>query len=59
MYGLKPEDIEHLKLLCGEPVSQVLQSALEHRLEVIEVAPRYDTLEDLFVRSGAGTEAAS
>jgi ABC-2 type transport system ATP-binding protein len=43
----------------GEPVSQLLQSALEHRLEVIEVAPRYDTLEDLFVRSGAGTDVAS
>jgi ABC-2 type transport system ATP-binding protein len=43
----------------GEPVSQLLQAALEHRLEVVEVAPRYDTLEDLFVRSGAGTEMAS
>jgi ABC-2 type transport system ATP-binding protein len=43
----------------GDPVSQVLQAALERRLEVVEVAPRYDTLEDLFVRSGAGTEAAS
>jgi ABC-2 type transport system ATP-binding protein len=43
----------------GEPVSELLQSALDRRLEVIEVAPRYDTLEDLFVRSGAGTEVAS
>jgi ABC-2 type transport system ATP-binding protein len=43
----------------GEPVSELLQSALERGLEVIEVAPRYDTLEDLFVRSGAGTEVAS
>jgi ABC-2 type transport system ATP-binding protein len=39
----------------GDPVSQVLQAALERRIEVVEVAPRYDTLEDLFVRSGAGT----
>jgi ABC-2 type transport system ATP-binding protein len=39
----------------GQPVSEVLQAALERRLEVVEVAPRYDTLEDLFVRSGAGT----
>jgi ABC-2 type transport system ATP-binding protein len=43
----------------GEPVSQLLQLALERRLEVLEVAPRYDTLEELFVRSGAGTETAS
>jgi ABC-2 type transport system ATP-binding protein len=43
----------------GQSVSQLLQAALEHRLEVLEVAPRYDTLEDLFVRSGAGTEAAA
>jgi ABC-2 type transport system ATP-binding protein len=43
----------------GDPVSQLLQAALERRLEVLEVAPRYDTLEDLFVRSGAGTETAS
>jgi ABC-2 type transport system ATP-binding protein len=43
----------------GEPVSELLQSALDRRLDVIEVAPRYDTLEDLFVRSGAGTEVAS
>ena len=43
----------------GETVSQLLQSALERRLEVLEVARRYDTLEDLYVRSGAGTEVAS
>ena len=43
----------------GEPVSELLQKALEHRLEVVEVAPRYDTLEELFVRSGAGAESAS
>ncbi len=38
----------------GEPVSRLLSRALEQRLEVVEVAPRYETLEDLFVRSGAG-----
>ena len=38
----------------GEPVSRLLTRALEQRLEVVEVAPRYETLEDLFVRSGAG-----
>jgi hypothetical protein len=43
----------------GGSVAQLLQAALERRLDVIEVAPRYDTLEDLFVRSGAGTEVAS
>lgn len=36
----------------GEPVSALLQSALEQHLDVLEVAPRYDTLEDLFVRTG-------
>jgi ABC-2 type transport system ATP-binding protein len=38
----------------SEPVAQLLEAALARRLEVIEVAPRYETLEDLFVRSGAG-----
>jgi ABC-2 type transport system ATP-binding protein len=38
----------------GEPVSRLLSRALEQRLEVVEVAPRYETLEDLFVRSGSG-----
>ena len=38
----------------GEPVSRLLTRALEQRLDVVEVAPRYETLEDLFVRSGAG-----
>jgi ABC-2 type transport system ATP-binding protein len=37
-----------------EPVAQVLEAALARQLQVIEVAPRYETLEDLFVRSGAG-----
>jgi ABC-2 type transport system ATP-binding protein len=37
-----------------EPVAQVLEAALARQLRVIEVAPRYETLEDLFVRSGAG-----
>lgn len=38
----------------GEPVSRLLTRALEQRIDVVEVAPRYETLEDLFVRSGAG-----
>jgi ABC-2 type transport system ATP-binding protein len=38
----------------SEPVAQLLEAALAKHLEVIEVAPRYETLEDLFVRSGAG-----
>jgi ABC-2 type transport system ATP-binding protein len=42
-----------------EPVSQLLAEALSQKLDVVEVAPRYDTLEDLFVRSGVGTEVAS
>jgi ABC-2 type transport system ATP-binding protein len=40
----------------GEPVSRLLTRALEQRLEVVEVAPRYETLEDLFVRSGSGAD---
>jgi ABC-2 type transport system ATP-binding protein len=45
----------------GQSVSRLLQSVLEQGLEVIEVAPRYETLEDLFVRSEAkaATEAAA
>lgn len=43
----------------GEPVSALLASALERGLEVLEVTRRYDTLEELYVRSGAGTELAS
>jgi ABC-2 type transport system ATP-binding protein len=39
----------------SEPVSELLQTALTKRLVVLEVAPRYDTLEDLFVRSGAAS----
>jgi ABC-2 type transport system ATP-binding protein len=42
----------------SEPVSSLLEDALAKKLRVLEVAPRYDTLEDLFVRSGVGTEAA-
>jgi len=42
-----------------EPVSHLLADALSQKLDVVEVAPRYDTLEDLFVRSGVGTEVAS
>ncbi len=37
-----------------EAVSRLLEDALGRRLEVLEVAPRHETLEDLFVRSGAG-----
>jgi len=48
-----------VEVTAAEAVSQLLQSALERRLEVLEVARRYDTLEDLYVRSGAGTELAS
>jgi ABC-2 type transport system ATP-binding protein len=43
----------------SEPVSSLLEDALAHRLRVIEVAPRYDTLEELFVRSGVGTESVT
>ena len=42
-----------------EPVSHLLSEALSQKLAVVEVAPRYDTLEELFVRSGVGTEVAS
>ncbi|HTV20553.1 MAG TPA: ABC transporter ATP-binding protein, partial [Polyangiaceae bacterium] len=55
--------LEHGRLVVevkgGDPVSELLQRAFERRLEVLEVAPRYDTLEELFVRSGAGTDVAS
>jgi ABC-2 type transport system ATP-binding protein len=34
------------------PVSPLLEEALVQRLDILEVARRYDTLEDLFVRSG-------
>jgi hypothetical protein len=34
-------------------VAEVLAAALEQRLDVIEVAPRYETLEELFVKSEA------
>jgi ABC-2 type transport system ATP-binding protein len=36
-----------------ELVAAILGDALERRLEVIEVAPRYETLEELFVKSEA------
>jgi ABC-2 type transport system ATP-binding protein len=32
-------------------VAEMLAAALEQRLDVIEVAPRYETLEELFVKS--------
>jgi hypothetical protein len=34
-----------------QPVSPLLEDALSRRLSVVEVAPRYETLEDLFVRA--------
>jgi ABC-2 type transport system ATP-binding protein len=37
----------------SEPISEFLQSALAQSLTVVEVAPRYTTLEDLFVRTGS------
>jgi ABC-2 type transport system ATP-binding protein len=37
----------------SEPVSELLEKALAQRLVILEVAPRYETLEDLFVRTGA------
>ncbi len=37
----------------NQPVSALLQDALARQLEVVEVARRYQTLEELFVRSGA------
>jgi ABC-2 type transport system ATP-binding protein len=40
----------------SEPVSRLLEDALSRRLEVLEVAPRYETLEDLFVRSEAARD---
>jgi ABC-2 type transport system ATP-binding protein len=36
-----------------ELVAGILAAALEQRLDVIEVAPRYETLEELFVKSEA------
>jgi ABC-2 type transport system ATP-binding protein len=54
---------EHGRLVIevqgSEPVSSLLSDALAHELRVVEVAPRYDTLEELFVRSGVGTESAA
>ena len=41
----------------SEPVSRLLADALARRLEVIEVVPRYETLEDIFVRSEAAARA--
>jgi ABC-2 type transport system ATP-binding protein len=35
----------------NQPVSPLLEDALSRRLSVVEVAPRYETLEDLFVRA--------
>jgi ABC-2 type transport system ATP-binding protein len=43
----------------SDPVSALLEDALARQLRVLEVAPRYDTLEELFVRSGVGTETAA
>jgi ABC-2 type transport system ATP-binding protein len=39
------------------PVSEVLKDALSRGLEVIEVAPRYQTLEELFVSKARGGDA--
>jgi ABC-2 type transport system ATP-binding protein len=39
----------------SEPVSGLLETALSQQLRVLEVAPQYETLEDLFVRAGAGS----
>jgi ABC-2 type transport system ATP-binding protein len=39
----------------SEPISTLLETALAQQLRVLEVAPRYETLEDLFVRSGAAS----
>jgi ABC-2 type transport system ATP-binding protein len=36
------------------PVSEVLKDALARGLEVLEVAPRYQTLEELFVSKAQG-----
>ena len=41
------------------PVSALLEEALVHHLNVLEVARRYDSLEDLFVRSGVSTPEAA
>jgi ABC-2 type transport system ATP-binding protein len=38
-------------------VSPLLEEALDQHLDVLEVARRYDTLEDLFVRSGVAATA--
>ena len=41
----------------SEPVSRLLEDALARKLEVLEVVPRYETLEDLFVRSEAAARS--
>ena len=38
-------------------VDQVLRWALAAELQVLEVTPRHETLEDLFVREAIGTES--
>jgi ABC-2 type transport system ATP-binding protein len=52
-----PTRLERDELLVevqgSEPVSDLLETALAQRLVILEVAPRYETLEDLFVRTGA------
>jgi len=41
-----------------QPVSSLLRDALDRQLDVVEVTPRQQTLEELFVRSGAdGSDA--
>jgi ABC-2 type transport system ATP-binding protein len=42
-----------------EPISRLLQEALGRQLEVHEVAPRHQTLEDLFVRAADEASAAA
>ena len=42
----------------ASPVSPLLEEALVQHLDVLEVARRYDTLEDLFVRSGVSAGGA-
>jgi hypothetical protein len=43
----------------AEPVSRLLGDVLARGLEVIEVAPRYKTLEELFVRAEAAANTAA
>ncbi len=42
-----------VELQAREPVSRLLQDALGRQIEVLEVAPRHETLEEIFVRTGA------